>query len=142
MRKKTTKEATPTVYLPINPNSIDDMFILKHKYEKENNLSEHIPYDKFLSQILNITDKIYFDYQTQATVSFSDIVIDNTQYIIYIGENDEAVARLKDILDNINFDYSKLSKVDAKNIENNYEQSFFNISDEMLKSLLYQLIAE
>jgi len=131
MRKKTTKEATPTVYLPINPNSIDDMFILKHKYEKENNLSEHIPYDKFLSQILNITDKIYFDYQTQATVSFSDIVIDNTQYIIYIGENDEAVARLKDILDNINFDYSKLSKVDAKNIENNYEQSFFNISDEM-----------
>lgn len=131
MRKKTTKEATPTVYLPINPNSIDDMFILKHKYEKENNLSEHIPYDKFLSQILNITDKIYFDYQTQATVSFSDIVIDNTQYIIYIGENDEAVARLKDILNNINFDYSKLSKVDAKNIENNYEQSFFNISDEM-----------
>ena len=131
MRKKTTKEATPTVYLPINPNSIDDMFILKHKYEKENNISEHIPYDKFLSQILNITDKIYFDYQTQATVSFSDIVIDNTQYIIYIGENDEAVARLKDILDNINFDYSKLSKVDAKNIENNYEQSFFNISDEM-----------
>lgn len=131
MRKKTTKEATPTVYLPINPNSIDDMFILKHKYEKENNLSEHIPYDKFLSQILNITDKIYFDYQTQATVSFSDIVIDNTQYIIYIGENDEAVARLKDILDNINFDYSKLSKVDAKNIENNYDQSFFNISDEM-----------
>lgn len=131
MRKKTIKEATPTVYLPINPKSIDDMFILKHKYEKENNISEHIPYDKFLSQILNITNKIYFDYQTQATVSFSDIVIDNTQYIIYIGENDEAVARFKDILDNINFDYSKLSKVDAKNIENNYEQSFFNISDEM-----------
>lgn len=126
-------EKKPTL-IKISPAGMDDLFIMKHKYEKEHGLQKHIVYDEFLYNTIAFGKDSFYDGTRKEAVPFSIVTLKDGVYIIYAVSNDDVEKDFLQALEIHHYDLSSLQEIDALQFNENTSQDFFAINGKMLKA--------
>ena len=125
-------EKKPTL-IKISPAGMDDLFIMKHKYENEHGLKKHIVYDEFLYDTIAFGKNSFYSGRRREAVPFSIVTLKDGVYIIYAVSGDTENDFLQ-ALENHHYDLSSLQEIDALQFSENPSQNFFTINGKMLKA--------
>ena len=95
-------------------NISDANELINNKSEIENKLNKKFDYKKFIDSYININNTIYIENLN--ILPFSVKKIDNENIYLYITSKSSIADNLIKILENINYDLSKLHKSDINEI--------------------------
>ena len=121
------------IMIKISPTGLDDLFIMKHMYEAENGIQNHIVYDEFLYKTIGLGEWSFYHGRTQSAVPFAVVTVKNMTYIVYASSgNNECDAAFLDALSNCSYNIDSLSEIDVLEFSKNTQRDFFNIKGKMM----------
>jgi hypothetical protein len=111
---KTMKKPT---FIPITEEGLDDLFIYKHLWEKENRLENHVPLMKFITEKANLGGKAFRCGKTDNVIPFGTFKVGDNIVFIYTPSDEKTEEAFFEKLESCGYDVTKLTKHDITNFD-------------------------
>ena len=95
------------VFIPVNEEGLDDLFIWKHKIEKSLGMTSHMLYGKFINDSLKLGEVTFYDWKTKEAVPFSIADVNGEKAVFYVPTNDKAVKEFFNAMEKCEYDITK-----------------------------------